>query len=151
MTVTRSDSPSYLSILALQGAYFFTRSVLMTIRTLEGKENSVFDAEWKGWVLAAFFFLDAWLLGTCMVCGRTWGESPKKMQKLCLLHLNFSSPAHPCSGLALQRMAFGCLCVGIRVRGALTTALARKCFNMAHLTKDTASEAVSFVATHINK
>ena len=48
-------------------------------------------------------------------------------------------------------MAFGCLRVGIKVRGALTTALARKCFNMAHLTKDTASKAVSFVANDINK
>ena len=50
-------------MLCAQGAYFFTRTILMTIRTLEGKENSIFDAEWKGWVLTGFFFLDAWLLG----------------------------------------------------------------------------------------
>ncbi len=54
-------------------------------------------------------------------------------------------------GVALQRMAFGCLRVGIRCRAALTTAIARKCYNMAHLTKDTAAEAVSFVANDINK
>ncbi len=44
-------------------AYFFTRSILLCIRTLEGKDNSVFGEEWKGWVLTGFFFLDAWLLG----------------------------------------------------------------------------------------
>ncbi len=48
-------------------------------------------------------------------------------------------------------MAFGCLSVGIRVRAALTTIIARKCYNMAHLTKETASDAVGFVATDINK
>lgn len=44
-------------------AYYFTRSILMCIRTLEGKDQSIYDAEWKGWVLTGFFFLDAWLLG----------------------------------------------------------------------------------------
>lgn len=62
------------------------------------------DTEWKGWVLTAFFFIDAWLLG-----------------------------------IALQRMAFGCLRVGIRARAALTTMIARKCYGMAHLTKETVS------------
>lgn len=46
----------------------------------------------------------------------------------------------------MQRMAFGCLNVGIRARAALTTAVARKCYSMAYLTSETASEAVSFVA-----
>ncbi len=45
-------------------AYFFTRSILLTIRTLEGKDDTQFDAEWKGWVLTGCFFIDAWLLGT---------------------------------------------------------------------------------------
>ena len=45
-------------------AYYFTRSILLCIRTLEGKDSSVYDTEWKGWVLTAFFFVDAWLLGT---------------------------------------------------------------------------------------
>jgi ATP-binding cassette subfamily C (CFTR/MRP) protein 1 len=47
----------------IMGAYFFTRSILMCIRTLEGKDNSVFGELWKGWLLTGFFFLDAWLLG----------------------------------------------------------------------------------------
>lgn len=51
----------------------------------------------------------------------------------------------------LQRMAYNCLKVGIRARAALTTMIARKCYNMAHLTKDTAAEAVGFVASDINK
>ena len=41
--------------------------------------------------------------------------------------------------IALQRMAFGCLRVGIRARAALTTMIARKCYGMAHLTKETVS------------
>jgi hypothetical protein len=48
-------------------------------------------------------------------------------------------------------MAFGCLRVGIRCRAALTTAIARKCYNMAHLDKDTAATAVGFVASDVNK
>jgi len=48
-------------------------------------------------------------------------------------------------------MAFGCLKTGIRARAALTTMIARKCYNMAHLTKETAAEAVAFVANDINK
>jgi ABC-type multidrug transport system fused ATPase/permease subunit len=104
------------SVFVILGAYYFTRSILLTIRTLEGKQETIYDTEWKGWVLTGFFFLDAWLLG-----------------------------------LALQRMAFGCLRVGIRARAALTTMIARKCYGMAHLTKDTAAEAVGFVANDINK
>jgi ATP-binding cassette, subfamily C (CFTR/MRP), member 1 len=108
--------PNQLLIWCLCAAYFFTRSILTCIRTLEGRDQSPFDTEWKGWVLTAFFFIDAWLLG-----------------------------------MSLQRMAFGCLRVGIRCRAALTTAIARKCLGMAHLTKETAAEAVSFVAQDINK
>ena len=55
------------------------------------------------------------------------------------------------AGIMLQRMAFGCLQVGIRCRAALTTTVARKCYSMAHLNKETAAEAVSFVANDINK
>ncbi|KIZ01660.1 ABC transporter, multidrug resistance associated protein [Monoraphidium neglectum] len=104
------------SVFLLLGAYFFTRSILLCIRTLEGKDQSPFDTEWKGWALTACFFVNAWLLG-----------------------------------LMMQRMSYGCLGVGIRARAALTTAVARKCYGMAHLTKDTAAEAVSFVANDINK
>jgi ATP-binding cassette subfamily C (CFTR/MRP) protein 1 len=49
----------------IMGAYFFTRSILLCIRTLEGLDTSPFDTEWKGWVLTGFFFIDAWLLGGC--------------------------------------------------------------------------------------
>lgn len=104
------------SVFVIMGAYYFTRSILMCIRTLEGKDASIYDTEWKGWVLTAFFFIDAWLLG-----------------------------------MMLQRMAFNCLSVGIKARAALTTMIARKCYNMAHLTKETAAEAVGFVASDINK
>lgn len=48
-------------------------------------------------------------------------------------------------------MGYGCLTVGIRARAALTTMVARKCYGMAHLTKETAAEAVGFVANDINK
>jgi ATP-binding cassette subfamily C (CFTR/MRP) protein 1 len=98
------------------GAYFFTRSILLTMRTLEGKDDTVFDAEWKGWVLTIFFFIDAWLLG-----------------------------------IALQRMGYCCIKLGIKVRAALITTVARKCYNMAHLSKETSIAAVGFVATDINK
>lgn len=55
------------------------------------------------------------------------------------------------AGIMLQRMAYGVLQVGIRARAALTTAVARKCYGMAHLTKETAADAVGFVANDINK
>ncbi|KAI8468106.1 MAG: hypothetical protein J3K34DRAFT_479395 [Monoraphidium minutum] len=104
------------TVFLIMGAYFFTRSILLCIRTLEGRDVSLFDTEWKGWVLTGCFFLNAWFLG-----------------------------------IAMQRMSFGCLTVGIRARAALTTAVARKCYNMAHITAETASEAVAFVANDINK
>ena len=59
------------------------------------------------------------------------------------------SPPPAPAGIALQRMAFGCLNVGIRARAALTTMIARKCYGMAHLTKETAAEAVAFVANDV--
>lgn len=104
------------TVFVIMGAYFFTRSILTCIRTLEGKDVSIFDSEWKGWILAGCFFINAWLLGT-----------------------------------SLQRMTFGCLQVGIRARAALTTAVANKCYSMAHLTKETAADAVGFVAQDISK
>jgi ATP-binding cassette, subfamily C (CFTR/MRP), member 1 len=51
----------------------------------------------------------------------------------------------------LQRMGYGCMCVGIRVRAALTNAICRRSFSMASIEKDAASDAVSFVASDINK
>lgn len=51
----------------------------------------------------------------------------------------------------LQRMGYGCMCVGIRVRAALTNAICRRSFSMASIGMDQASDAVSFVASDINK
>lgn len=71
---------------------------------------------YRGWTLAVFFFVDAYILG-----------------------------------LALQRMAYGCMTVGISIRAALTNAICRKSFAMASITKEMASDAVSFVASDIAK
>jgi hypothetical protein len=46
------------SVCVIMGAFFFTRSLLMFVN---GQEP--FAAEWKGWILCVFFFVDAWLLG----------------------------------------------------------------------------------------
>jgi len=51
----------------------------------------------------------------------------------------------------LQRMGYGCMRVGIRVRAALTNAICRRSFSMASIAMDQASDAVSFVASDINK
>jgi hypothetical protein len=85
-------------------------------------------------------------------CG-AWGTlAISYLHSLCLIRsVSLTSILHIPTGLALQRMAFGCLRVGIRCRAALTTAIARKCYNMAHLDKDTAATAVGFVASDVNK
>ncbi|KAJ9510651.1 hypothetical protein QJQ45_027539, partial [Haematococcus lacustris] len=54
-------------------------------------------------------------------------------------------------GIALQRMTYGCMTVGVSVRAALTNAICRKSFAMASITKEMASDAVSFVASDITK
>ncbi|WIA32616.1 hypothetical protein OEZ86_003419 [Tetradesmus obliquus] len=54
-------------------------------------------------------------------------------------------------GIALQRMGYGCMTVGIRVRAALCNAVCKKCFNMATIDQDMASDAVSFMASDISK
>eukprot|EP00878_Enallax_costatus_P000230 GHUV01000294.1.p1 GENE.GHUV01000294.1~~GHUV01000294.1.p1 ORF type:complete len:1290 (+),score=442.33 GHUV01000294.1:122-3991(+) len=54
-------------------------------------------------------------------------------------------------GIALQRMGYGCITVGIRVRAALCNAVCKKCFNMATIDKDMAADAVSFMASDISK
>ncbi len=46
------------SVLVIFGAYFFVRSILIYVT-----DQPPFDEVWKGWVLTAFFWLDAWLLG----------------------------------------------------------------------------------------
>jgi ATP-binding cassette subfamily C (CFTR/MRP) protein 1 len=51
----------------------------------------------------------------------------------------------------MQRLSYISVRTGIRVRAALTASVARKCLNMAHLTKETAADAVGFVASDINK
>ncbi len=59
--LTAASPPISLSTTA--SAYYFTRSILLCIRTLEGKDDSIYNSVWKGWVLTGFFFLNAWLLG----------------------------------------------------------------------------------------
>ncbi|WIA12457.1 hypothetical protein OEZ85_012492 [Tetradesmus obliquus] len=54
-------------------------------------------------------------------------------------------------GIMLQRMGYGCMTVGIRIRAALCNAVCKKCFNMATINKDMASDAVSFMAADIGK
>lgn len=54
-------------------------------------------------------------------------------------------------GICLQRMGFGVLNIGIKVRAALITAITRKCYSMATLTKEVNAQAVAFVANDINK
>jgi hypothetical protein len=51
----------------------------------------------------------------------------------------------------LQRMGFGCVSVGVRVRAALINAVCKKSFAMANINKNMASDAVSFVASDISK
>jgi hypothetical protein len=48
-------------------------------------------------------------------------------------------------------MGFGCMTVGIRMRAALINAVCKKSFAMASISKDMASDAVSFVASDIAK
>jgi ATP-binding cassette, subfamily C (CFTR/MRP), member 1 len=54
-------------------------------------------------------------------------------------------------GVALQRMSFGCMSVGVAVRSALVNAICRKSFAMASITKEDSSDCVSFVASDIQK
>ncbi|KAJ9527211.1 hypothetical protein QJQ45_025467 [Haematococcus lacustris] len=99
------------SVCVIMGAFFF-------VRTLQFHVNR--HPEWyqpyQGWVLAACFFLDGYVLG-----------------------------------IALQRMTYGCMTVGVSVRAALTNAICRKSFAMASISKAMASDAVSFVASDITK
>uniref|UniRef100_A0A7S0R9V8 Uncharacterized protein n=1 Tax=Chlamydomonas leiostraca TaxID=1034604 RepID=A0A7S0R9V8_9CHLO len=99
------------SICVIMGAFFF-------VRTLQFHVNGHWQwkADYKGWILAVFFFIDAYILG-----------------------------------VALQRMTYGCVTVGISMRAALINCICRKSFGMASITKEMASDAVSFVASDINK
>lgn len=53
--------------------------------------------------------------------------------------------------MALQRMGWTCLNVGIRMRSALVASICKKSFNMAKITKENQADAVSFVASDIHK
>jgi ATP-binding cassette, subfamily C (CFTR/MRP), member 1 len=55
------------------------------------------------------------------------------------------------AGLALQRMGYGCMSVGLRVKAALINAVCQKAFSMHSITQSQASDAVSFVASDITK
>lgn len=101
-------------------AYYFTRSILLCIRTLEGKDTSPYDTEWKGWVLTGFFFLNAWLLGgwqgaaegLCVqggglpskLCGSCHGVMQPCLATHRPVHLPACPPARaPCPAPAHQR------------------------------------------------
>lgn len=43
------------------GAFFFVRSLLMFVNN-----ERPFAGNMNGWILAIFFFVDAWLLGKCI-------------------------------------------------------------------------------------
>jgi len=56
-----------------------------------------------------------------------------------------------CAGIFLQRMGYGCMVVGIRMRAALISAVCQKSFKMASINRDDAADVVSFVASDISK
>jgi hypothetical protein len=55
------------------------------------------------------------------------------------------------AGMLLQRMFYGCMCVGVRIKGALINAVCKKSFQMHTIDKQYSSACVSFVASDINK
>lgn len=57
----------------------------------------------------------------------------------------------PSTGMLLQHMYYGCMTVGIRIKGALINAVTKKSFQMHMIDKEHAAECVSFVASDINK
>ena len=67
------------------------------------------------------------------------------------MSLVHTSPCVTITGISLQRMGYGCMTVGIRIRAALCSAVCKKCFNMATISKDMAADAVSFMASDISK
>eukprot|EP00195_Chlamydomonas_chlamydogama_P017010 CAMPEP_0202892328 /NCGR_PEP_ID=MMETSP1392-20130828/2051_1 /ASSEMBLY_ACC=CAM_ASM_000868 /TAXON_ID=225041 /ORGANISM="Chlamydomonas chlamydogama, Strain SAG 11-48b" /LENGTH=230 /DNA_ID=CAMNT_0049576225 /DNA_START=77 /DNA_END=766 /DNA_ORIENTATION=+ len=99
------------SCTVILGAFFFVRTLQFNVQL-----HPEWDQTWQGWILAAFFFVDAYVLG-----------------------------------IALQRMTFGCMKIGLSMRAALTNAICRKSFAMASITKEAASDAVSFVASDLSK
>jgi ATP-binding cassette, subfamily C (CFTR/MRP), member 1 len=70
-------------------------------------------------------------------------QGPKKARTTCL--------PLPVTGLALQRMGYGCMSVGLRVKAALINAVCQKAFSMHSITQNQAASAVSFVASDITK
>jgi hypothetical protein len=95
--------------------------------------------------------------GTCMLhLQKPWSwayalvHAEPSSYWLLLLRLLLLLPCLP-AGVALQRMGYGCMTVGIRIRAALCNAVCKKCFNMATINQDMASDAVSFIASDISK
>jgi ATP-binding cassette, subfamily C (CFTR/MRP), member 1 len=101
------------SFFVIMGAFFFVRSLLLFV---DPDKPSVYDSDTAGYLLMAFFFVDAWLLG-----------------------------------LSLQRMGDICLRVGIKIRAALVSAVAKKAFTMASVTQELSADIISFVASDIHK
>lgn len=48
------------SLFVITGAYFFIRNILLYV---DIEKESDFDSDRAGYLLMAFFFIDAWLLG----------------------------------------------------------------------------------------
>lgn len=117
------------SVLVIFGAYFFVRSILIYVTGAPP-----FDAVWKGWLLTAFFWLDAWLLGTLYHLFVLKDGCVLKRCQVVGDYVWLSSSVST-SGICLQRTGFACLNMGIRVRAALTAAVATKCLNMGHMSK----------------
>lgn len=62
---TRADSvllnPASVALCSvIMGAFFFVRSLLTFVNN-----DKPFAGNTNGWILTAFFFFDAWLLGEC--------------------------------------------------------------------------------------
>lgn len=51
------------SLFVILGAYFFIRNILLYVDT---EKDSAYDSDRAGYLLMAFFFIDAWLLGKCI-------------------------------------------------------------------------------------
>ncbi len=48
------------SVCVIMGAFFFVRTLQFNVN-----DHWYWGEEWRGWVLTAFYFLDAYILGGC--------------------------------------------------------------------------------------
>lgn len=83
-----------------------------------------------------------------MGCDRLLSSVVTFVRKLLLSSLLI---CHDNAGLSLQRMGDICLRVGIKIRAALISAVAKKALGMESVKKELSAEIVSFVASDIHK